>query len=81
MPEAPLPPGSTIGILGGGQLGLGGLGQLQGQFNLGLSPFQGQFQPLQNLAGIIGGPTVLSQGTSQSTGQASSFGLGGGIGF
>ena len=64
------------GLLGAGQLGLGGLGALQGQFNLGLSPFQGQFQPLQNLAGIIGQPTVLTQGTSQSTGGASGFNFG-----
>ena len=64
------------GLLGAGQLGLGGLGALQGQFNLGLSPFQGQFQPLQNLAGIIGAPTVLSQGTAQSTGGTSGFNFG-----
>ena len=66
------------GLLGQGQLGLGGLEQLQGQFNLGFSPFQAQFSPLQSLAGIIGGPTVLSQG--QSTGSASSFSLAGGVG-
>ena len=65
------------GLLGQGQLGLGGLGALQGQFNLGFSPFQAEFSPLQSLAGIIGGPTVLS--TGQSTGQASSFGLSGGV--
>ena len=65
------------GLLGQGQLGLGGLGALQGQFNLGFSPFQAEFSPLQSLAGIIGGPTVLSQG--QSTGSASSFGLSGGV--
>lgn len=65
------------GLLGQGQLGLGGLGALQGQFNLGFSPFQAEFSPLQSLAGIIGGPTVLS--TGQSTGSASSFGVSGGV--
>jgi hypothetical protein len=60
-------------LLGGGQLGLGGLQSLQGQFNLGLSPFQAEFQPLQNLAGILGGPTVLSQATSQGQATASAF--------
>lgn len=71
---------TQAGILGGGQLGLGGLGSLQGLFNLGLSPFQAEFSPLQNLAGIIGGPTVLSQGTSQGTGQSSSFSANVGVG-
>ena len=65
------------GLLGQGQLGLGGLGQLQGQFNLGFSPFQAEFSPLQSLAGIIGSPTVLS--TGQSTGSGSSFGVSGGV--
>ncbi len=55
---------NQAGLLGQGQLGLGGLSQLQGQFNLGFSPFEAQFTPLQNLAQIIGGPTVLGQGTS-----------------
>lgn len=64
------------GLLGAGQLGLGGLGSLGAQFNLGLAPFLGQFQPLQNLAGIIGGPTVLSTGQSQSTGRSDAFNLG-----
>ena len=67
------------GLLGQGQLGLGGLEQLQGQFNLGVSPFQAEFSPLQSLAGIVGGPTVLSEGTSQSTGK--SFGTSGGALF
>jgi len=67
------------GLLGQGQLGLGGLGALQGQFNLGLSPFQAEFTPLQSLAGIIGDPTVLTEGTSQSTGR--SFGTSGGALF
>lgn len=57
----------------GAQAGLGGLGALQGQFNLGLSPFQAEFQPLQNLAGILGGPTVLSQGSSEGQGTSSAF--------
>ena len=66
------------GLLGQGQLGLGGLGALQGQFNLGFSPFQAEFSPLQSLAGIIGGPTVLQEGESQRT--SSSFGASVGVG-
>ena len=85
----------------GGQLALGaqgqqlgaaesGLGQLAGLFNLGLSPFQAQLQPLLALADILGGPTVLgeslsrssstsrSQGTSFQRGNASAFGIEGG---
>lgn len=65
-------------LLGQGQLGLGGLGQLQGQFNLGFSPFEAQFSPLQNLSGIIGAPTVLSEGSSQGT--SSAFSVSGGVG-
>ncbi len=65
------------GQLGAGQLQLGGLESLQGLFNLGLSPFQAEFQPLQNLAGLLGisAPTV---GQSQSTGtsKSSSFNFG-----
>lgn len=66
------------GLLGQGQLGLGGLGALQGQFNLGLSPFQAEFSPLQSLAGILGAPTVLSQGTS--AGSSSAFSVQAGAG-
>lgn len=66
------------GILGAGQLGLGGLGQLGGLFNLGFAPFGAEFSPLQSLAGIIGGPTVLNQQSSQGT--SSSFGANVGIG-
>jgi hypothetical protein len=64
------------GQLGAGQLGLGGLNALQGQFNLGLSPFQAQFQPLQNLAGIIGQPTVLGQETTTQRGSSGGFSFG-----
>ena len=67
------------GLLGQGQLGLGGLGALQGQFNLGLSPFQAEFSPLQSLAGIVGDPTVLSTAEGQSSGR--SFGTSGGALF
>lgn len=69
------------GQLGAGQLELGGLESLQGLFNLGLSPFQAEFQPLQNLAGLLGisAPTVSQQ---QSTGSSKSssfnFGITGG---
>ncbi len=66
------------GLLGQGQLGLGGLGQLQGQFNLGFSPFEAQFSPLQNFASILGGPTVLSEGSSSGSSSAFSVSAGGG---
>ncbi len=58
----------------GQQGALGALGQLGGLFNLGLAPFQAEFQPLQNLAGIVGPPTVL--GTQAGRSDASSFGIG-----
>ena len=45
---------------------LGGLTQLPGQFNLSTAGFQQAFQPLVNTANIIGGPTILGQGTSGS---------------
>ena len=43
------------------QTGLGALGQLGGLFNLGLAPFQAEFQPLLNLADIVGDPTTLQR--------------------
>jgi hypothetical protein len=43
-----------------------GLGNLSGLFNLGLAPFQAEFQPLQNLAGLIGDPTVLQTGSGKT---------------
>jgi hypothetical protein len=43
----------------------------QGIYNLGMAPFQAQWAPLTSLAGILGGPTTLSQsyGISQAQGQ------------
>ena len=76
--------GAALGQQGqgiSGQLGLGGLSQLQGQFNLGLSPFQAQFGPLQSLAEILGPATVLSQGQAQSTNKAFNLSLAGGGGI
>lgn len=58
------------------QAALGGLGQLQDQFNLGLSPFLAQFAGLDAFADLIGDPTVLQQGTSTSSASSSSFNLG-----
>lgn len=52
---------------------LGGLGQLGNRFNLGLGGFGAEFQPLQNLAGIIGAPTVLDKSRSSSSSQSASF--------
>jgi len=84
--------------IGAGQLGIGqqgaqtgaasaGLGNLGNLFNLGMSPFQAQFQPLANFASILGGPTVLSQSRqdaiSRSRAEQSSSGSskGGSAGF
>ena len=54
--------GSGLGQqLTAAQAGIGSLGGLQ---QLGLSPFGAAFSPLQQLGQLIGGPTVLSQGTS-----------------
>ena len=68
---------NQAGLLGQGQLGLGGLGQLQGLFNLGFSPFEAEFTPLQNLAQIIGGPTILGEGSSFGRTDAFSFDVSG----
>ena len=80
--------GLQQGALGAaGQLGLGagqqtsaagtGLGALSNLFNLGLAPFQAAFQPLLNLAQIIGPPTVLQTSQQQQTGESAEgrFGL------
>ena len=72
---------NQAGQLGAGQLGLGGLQSLQGLFNLGFSPFEAEFTPLQNLAQIIGGPTVLGSGTSFGRTDAFSFDASGEGGF
>ena len=65
------------GQLGAGQLELGGLESLQGLFNLGLSPFQAQFQPLQNLAGLLGiGAPVVGQSSGSSKSSSFNFGVG-----
>ena len=69
----------TAGQLGqAGQLNLQGIESLQGLFNLGLSPFDAEFGGLQQLAQIIGDPTILQtqQATAQGTGSASSKGFG-----
>jgi hypothetical protein len=69
---------SQAGLLGQGQLGLGGLESLQGLFNLGLSPFQAEFGPLQNLAGLLGiGAPVVGQSAASGTSasKSGSFGL------
>jgi len=72
---------NQAGLLGQGQLGLGGLQSLQGLFNLGFSPFEAEFSPLQNLNQIIGGPTVLGSGTSFGRTDAFSADVSGGGGF
>jgi len=66
-------------LLGAGQVGLGGLGSLQGIQNLGFEPFGQQLNPALALSSIVGQPSVLSQGQSSSRGSA--FDVGGGIGL
>ena len=58
----------AAGMLGG--LSNDYLGQMGNIYNLGMSPFSAQWMPLQNMANIIGNPTVLgsSQGSSKSYG-------------
>ena len=55
-----------------GQGQIAGLDNLQGLFNLGISPFGAEFGPLEALSGIIGDPTLLreefGQGTTAATG-------------
>ena len=68
------------GQLGQGQLNLGGLESLQGLFNLGLSPFQAEFQPLQNLASILGPGNILNQTSSQASSRSKSGSFGIGVG-
>ena len=70
---------NQAGELGAGQLGLGGLQSLQGQFNLGFSPFEAEFTPLQNLAQIIGGPTILGSGSSFGKTDQFGFDASGGV--
>ena len=68
----------VAGQLGLGQAGLqgaaslGGLGQLGGQFNLGLAPFAAQFSPFLAASQIFGAPTVLSR--QQASGSSNGFG-------
>ena len=71
-----------------GQAGaLGQLGALPGLFNMGMSPYSAAWSPLQNLAGIVGGPNNLSQSigtgfdTSQGSSQKTSSGSDGGAGM
>ena len=65
----------TAGQLGtAGQLNLQGIESLQSLFNLGLAPFDAEFGGLQQLAQIIGDPTILQE--AQATGEAASKGFG-----
>ena len=56
---------------GGNLLGQGiqtAFGAAPGLVNLGLSPFQSAFLPLQNLAGLLGNPAILNRGSQSSSG-------------
>jgi len=57
----------------GGQLAQAGLQQLQPLFNLGLAPFEAEFQPLLNQAQVVGPPTVL--GTQAGRTDSQQFGF------
>ena len=64
---------AQAGQTGAAAVGLGGLPSV---FDLGLAPFGAEFQPLLNLAQIIGRPTVLSESQQTSSGSSSSFNVG-----
>lgn len=57
---------------------LGALGQLGNLGNLGMGGMQAAWMPYQNLANILGGPTVLGSSTSQSRGSNMGLSVGGG---
>lgn len=61
------------GQTGAAAVGLGGLPSV---FDLGLAPFGAEFQPLLNLAQILGPTTVLSESQQTSSGSSSSFNVG-----
>ena len=50
-------------------------------FNLGMSPFNAAWSPLQQMAGLLGGPTVLGQSEGGSSSQSTSRGRGSSLGF
>jgi len=52
--------------------GMAGAGQL---FNLGLSPFLGQFAGLQQFGGILGDPTVLTSSTGRTDSSGFKIGI------
>ena len=77
LQQAALQGGQLAGAGIGQQLAASqaGIGALPGLFNLGQSPFGAAFGPLQEFAGLLGGPTVLSTGTSESRGSSLSQAL------
>ncbi len=64
--------------MGAGQLASQGVGQLGDLYNLGMSPYQAQWAPLQAFGGLLGDPTVLQRGTNMSRGGGGSFSFLGG---
>lgn len=69
LQQAALQGGQLAGAGIGQQLAASqaGLGALPGLFNLGQSPFGAAFGPLEQFAGLLGGPTVLSTGESRGS--------------
>lgn len=49
-----------------------GIGSLPGMFDLGMAGYNSQWSPLQQYAGLLGGPTVLTQSAGTSYGEQSS---------
>jgi hypothetical protein len=48
-------------------------GMAAGVYNLGMQPFQSAWAPLSSMAGILGGPTVLSQSQARSQAENASW--------
>lgn len=49
-------------------------GSLAGMYDLGMAPYQAQWQPLMSLASIIGGPAMIQDAWSRSQGSSASRG-------
>lgn len=58
------------------QAGVAGVPAAQQLFNLGISPALAQFASLQQVAGLLGDPTVLSESESVSKGKGAGFNVG-----
>jgi hypothetical protein len=68
--------------LGAGNLAQASVANLPNLYNLGMAPFMAQWLPLQQYAGLIGDPTLVSRSRNRSWSQThtGSFSFGGGGG-